>query len=115
MEISELVREAHGMAVGKGWHESAGRQVDYGAHRIPTLCMMVVSELAEAVECYRHGKVDPWIGENGKPEGFAFELADAVVRLADIAGLYNIDLEQAIVVKMAYNATRAHRHGGKAC
>ena len=40
-----------------------------------------------------------------------FELADAVIRIADICGRYDIDLAFAIREKMAYNATRPAMHG----
>lgn len=49
-----------------------------------------------------------------KPEGIASELADVIIRVLDICGHYGIDIEQVVAEKMAYNATRAHRHGGKA-
>ena len=42
------------------------------------------------------------------------ELADCVIRIADMAELLGIDLEGCIRVKMEYNKTRPHRHGGKA-
>ena len=34
------------------------------------------------------------------------EIADAVIRLCDLAGLYNIDLDWHVRAKMAYNETR---------
>ena len=46
-----------------------------------------------------------------KPEGYAVELADAVIRIADLCGHLGIDLEAAIREKMEYNATRPYKHG----
>ena len=55
-----------------------------------------------------------WRGDDGlKPEGFASELADVVIRVADVCGRLGLDLEAAVVEKMTYNATRPRRHGGK--
>ena len=48
-----------------------------------------------------------------KPEGLGSELADIVIRCFDMAGGHNFDLGAAILAKLRYNATRAHRHGGK--
>lgn len=48
-----------------------------------------------------------------KPEGIPSELADVVIRVFDLCGAYNIDLEAAIEEKLKYNRTRAIRHGGK--
>lgn len=43
------------------------------------------------------------------------ELADIVIRVCDLAQELGIDLGEAVVAKMAYNKTRPHKHGGKAC
>lgn len=39
------------------------------------------------------------------------ELADALIRILDYAGAYNLDLGGAMVEKLNYNRTREHKHG----
>lgn len=77
--------------------------------------MLVVSELGEACEearkpdwCYNQSSPDP---QTGKPEGFASEIADAIIRLLDISGAFGIDIELEIEKKMHYNVTRPYLHG----
>lgn len=130
--ITELQARAYQNAVNKGWYDGAERI------NIPEKLCLVHSEVSEALEEYRNGKaasqvyfkgVDEEGNEAhlnylldgdipstlGKPEGFSIELADAVIRILDLCGALGIDLEKAVETKMAYNATRPHRHGGKAC
>lgn len=87
------------------------------------------SELSEALEEYRNlGKYQETLQEiyfsgkstinheitsNHKPEGIAVELADVLIRIFDTCGRYNIPLEEALRLKLDYNKTRPHRHGGK--
>ena len=70
------------------------------------------TELSEAFEEYRNNKPLHYI-ENGKPEGFAVELADVIIRILDWAGHEKIDMEKIILEKHKYNATRPFMHGGK--
>ena len=78
---------------------------------------LVHSEISEALEVYRdlgkEGLSKNWNEENGKPEGFTVELADAIIRIADMCGAYGLDLEESLTKKMEYNKSRPYRHGGK--
>lgn len=74
--------------------------------------MLIVTELAEAMEAYRIGNP-----ESEKIPGFSKmeeELVDVLIRLLDFAGGNGLDIEGALAAKMAYNEDRSYRHGGKA-
>lgn len=108
MTIREMVEKAHEMAKSKGWHDDA--------RGIPEMLCLVHSEVSEALEVYRDGiapTVTFYAEGSAKPEGMPVELADVLIRIADMCGALGIDLEAAVAEKMAYNATRAYRHGGK--
>lgn len=114
--IRALVDEAHIMAVSKGWHDIAWNDIATkaaAADRLGSLLALVHSEVSEALEAYRARELEAWTRVDGKPEGVAAELADVVIRVADLAGYLGIDLGAAIRGKMEFNATRPHRHGGK--
>ena len=66
---------------------------------------------ADETECFQYGHEDACQYRNQKPEGVAVELADAVIRIADLCGHLGIDLDAVIAEKMAYNAGRPYKHG----
>ena len=106
MTITDLVTEAHALAHSKGWWDK-----DYN---IPEKLCLIHSEVSEALESYRRGEALEWLDAvTGKPEGLSAELADVVIRVADLCGALDIDLEAAVKVKHEYNKTRPYRHGGK--
>jgi hypothetical protein len=74
---------------------------------------LVHSELSEAVEEIRNGNPEIYWSPEGKPEGVGIELADAVIRILDLAGALGYNLEHCMSIKHDYNTTRPHRHGGK--
>lgn len=73
--------------------------------------MLIVSELAEAVEEERSGRDETWYGDDGKPEGVDVELVDALIRLLDLLGSRYVDVDMIMREKRAYNATRPKKHG----
>lgn len=70
--------------------------------------MLVVTELAEAVEADRKKAKDDHIPEM---EGRAVELADALVRILHIASKYQLPLADAFIAKQQFNLTRPPKHG----
>ena len=79
----------------------------------PIVHMLIVTEVAEATEAYRNHEREYWEDEKGKPEGEAVELADALIRILGYAGWKGWNMDEIVSKKMAYNATRPYRHGGK--
>jgi NTP pyrophosphatase (non-canonical NTP hydrolase) len=108
--INQLIHESHNTAKSKGWWDHPDRN-------IPELLALIHSEVSEALESYRdHGQEglsEVWTDEHNKPEGFTVELADVFIRISDLCGEFNLDLESAIRSKLSYNETRPYRHGGK--
>ena len=107
--------EVHRLAVQKGWWDQAesGDGMLPSERNVPELLCLIHSEVSEALECYRKGEMMFTVAENGKPEGFWVEIADVVIRILDLAGAYQVDLEHILEVKHEYNKTRGYRHGNK--
>jgi NTP pyrophosphatase (non-canonical NTP hydrolase) len=68
------------------------------------LLMLIVSELAEAMEGERKNLMDDHLPHRRMAE---VELADALIRIFDYAGAFGYDLEGAYLEKRAYNKLRA--------
>ena len=101
LNIKEVQREIHEIAVSKGWYVNAELN-------LPEKLCLIHSELSEVLEKYRMGY---------DPSGpvIATELADVIIRTLDLAEYLNIDMEDIIRKKMDYNKTRRYRHGNMRC
>jgi NTP pyrophosphatase (non-canonical NTP hydrolase) len=118
MTINDMMSKIHEDNVERGWWDGFKFPLDVQSQKdrsvvIEKLCL-VHSELSEALEDVRHGH--PLGGvhyEITKPCGFPTEIADAIIRLLDLAAVCGIDMETVILEKLAYNRTRGHRYGGK--
>ena len=98
--LNDLAERVH-LANRKWWVDlQTGQPIlrNYGE-----LLMLTVTELAESLEGDRKNLMDDKLPHRPMRE---VEIADAVIRLLDIAGGLKMDLGGAFEEKMAYNAVR---------
>lgn len=100
--LNACVKECHDISVSKGWWEKERNDGE--------LLALIHSEVSEALEGLRKDINDDHIPQFKMVEA---ELADACIRIFDMAAARNYRLAEAIIAKMEYNKTRPHKHGGK--
>jgi len=98
MTVSRWILKCHQAARKKGFWDKE--------RNVGETLMLVVSELGEAIEAHRTGAFGI-----GQKDTFEDEIADAVIRLFDLCGGLEIDLEKQMEWKMAFNEKREVRHG----
>lgn len=106
IDVTAIQDEIHRTAVEKGWWQE-GHARNFGE----ALALMH-SELSEALEAWRDHKPG-YYRDGEKPEGWAIELIDCVIRVFDWLAFYNFDAAYLLDEKVEYNKTRPFRHGGK--
>lgn len=103
-KINAVVDIAHGNSVAAGWWTDAdGNHLTLNPLCFSNKLCLVHSEVSEAMEGDRKGLMDDKLPHRSMAE---VELADAVIRIFDLAGAYNMDLGGAIEEKMAFNKVR---------
>lgn len=131
LRINYFCKQHHADVLAKGFTEK---------QPIATKLMLIVSELSEALEADRRNKhadfdrfekvydcrmedlkgFDSPNKEAAAFEGafrcsikdtFEDEIADSFLRLMDLCGEYNIDIDTHIILKSAYNRLRPAKHG----
>ena len=128
LQLNEACKQQHQEVIEKGFTN----------FEVPNLLMLIVSELGEALEAdrnNRHADYDAFYkaykqrsnecGDNSEfnrilykeqfekmcKDTFEDEIADAFLRLMDLCGAFNIDIEKAIRYKRDYNRLRPTKHG----
>jgi NTP pyrophosphatase (non-canonical NTP hydrolase) len=104
---------SHGASLNAGWwHDpTTGRDLKHevkegtrlGKALVAEKLALIHSEVSEAMEAHRKDKMDDKLTYR---KGIEVELADAVIRIGDLAGALGLDLGGAIAEKMAFNAVR---------
>lgn len=121
MTITELVKESYDITEEKGFHQEP---INIGEK-----LMLIVSELSEALEAHRSRRliakehqrllefyIDDITTVGNKEfeifikDSFEDELADVIIRIGDLCGLLDIDLESHVKAKLKYNQSRPHKH-----
>jgi NTP pyrophosphatase (non-canonical NTP hydrolase) len=111
MNIKNTIKEVHENALDKGFYDkiyellekSVNDKDEYRVYKNLFICqqlLLVISELGEATEGLRQGNT----------VNFREEIADAVIRLFDLSGFLQMDLEYEIKKKMAVNKRRPNLH-----
>lgn len=100
-EINHHTKICYGLAEEAGWWGDKGDRVSMGL--LCTKLLLIVTEIAEATEGLRKDLPDDKLPHRPMLE---VELADAVIRIYDLAGKLELDLGGALVEKLQYNLSR---------
>ena len=116
--LKEWQTIVHKGARDRGWYD--GELGEKTELRLASLLCLIHSEVSEALEEIRRGKLDYYypyaehlVTSDTKPLGLPTELADIIIRVLDMAEWLGIDMEEAVRMKNEYNETRGYKHGGK--
>lgn len=111
--VDVLVARCHGDAFAAGWWQDLKNGQDhkaeiragtrFGKALVAEKLCLVHSEISEGMEGHRKGLMDDKLPHRTM---FEVELADALIRICDLAGAAGIDLGGAVADKLLFNAVR---------
>lgn len=100
--INELVKVCYEASFNAGWHTNI-ETGELKERNKGEMLMLIVSEVAEAMEGERKNLMDDKLPHREMAE---VELADTVIRICDYCGRWGYDLGGAILEKLEYNSNR---------
>lgn len=103
--VTGLADAIHDLNVKAGWWTNleTGESIK-DTRNVGEILMLIVSEIAEAMEADRKGLRDDKLPHLS---GLEVELADAVIRIFDLCGAKGFNIGATILEKVLYNAKRA--------
>lgn len=109
--MKDLIKLIHEQNVKAGWWTDLSTGIDLTSkngepakRNVPEMLCLIHSEISEAMEGYRKNLMDDKLPHRSMLE---VELADAVIRICDMAGGLGLDLDGAIQEKLEFNKHRA--------
>ncbi|OTG82551.1 hypothetical protein B9T31_14770 [Acinetobacter sp. ANC 4558] len=109
--MEKLIKQIHEQNVQAGWwtdlvtgDDLTSKNGEKPKRNIPEMLCLIHSEISEAMEGHRKNLMDDKLPNRTMLE---VELADAVIRICDMAGGLGLDLHGAIQEKLEFNKHRA--------
>lgn len=121
-KLGEFQRLCYTESAAKGWHPNdAHPDTDAEIDRMSSQLMCMHEELSELWQAIRSAKLRKPCDKADKMTALGLEpltngeeeAADVLIRLCDFCEEHGINLAHAAAVKLLFNRSRPHRHGGK--